>query len=142
MIQSIPNSVRSTAAPTATHRHYSPNINSDSPSSFMPTSSASSLSSPPAVSDLVDDSIISPSSSTDAVSSDNPLTIPFHPSEPSINPVNVHAMQTRAKSDIIQPRLYHTLLLTHTEPTSVSQALAASHWFQAMNDEYQALLKN
>ncbi|XP_050918760.1 uncharacterized mitochondrial protein AtMg00820-like [Lathyrus oleraceus] len=28
------------------------------------------------------------------------------------------------------------------EPTTVKQALASPHWFQAMQDEYQALLKN
>lgn len=28
------------------------------------------------------------------------------------------------------------------EPTSVSHALAAPHWFQSMKDEYQTLLKN
>lgn len=28
------------------------------------------------------------------------------------------------------------------EPTSVGQALAAPHWFQAMKEEYQALMRN
>lgn len=51
-------------------------------------------------------------------------------------------MQTRAKSGITQPRLNPTLLLTHVEPISVGQALAAPHWFKAMKEEYQALLNN
>lgn len=51
-------------------------------------------------------------------------------------------MQTRAKRGITLPKRHPTLLLAHMEPTSVVQALAAPHWFQAMKEEYQALMRN
>lgn len=93
------------------------------------------------LSDIAECSTISPSSSP-AESYVNPVPLPFNPSQPFIHPLNTHIMQTRAKSGVTQPRLNPTLLLTHMEPSSVSQALAVPHWFQAMKDEFQELLKN
>ena len=51
-------------------------------------------------------------------------------------------MQTRAKSGIFKPKIYHSIPLTLTTPTSVSEALAEPNWFMAMKDEYNALLRN
>jgi histone deacetylase 1/2 len=51
-------------------------------------------------------------------------------------------MHTRAKHGIVQPRLLPTLLLTELEPTSYKTALEEPKWFAAMQDEYNALLKN
>ena len=51
-------------------------------------------------------------------------------------------MQTRSKSGIHQPRIHPTLLLAHCEPTSVKQALTDPNWKLAMQQEYDALMKN
>ena len=50
-------------------------------------------------------------------------------------------MQTRSKSGIHNPRL-HPLFLTHSEPKTVKQALENADWLAAMQQEYDALLKN
>lgn len=45
-------------------------------------------------------------------------------SDPAHAPVlNTHRMQTRSKSVIFQHRIHPSLLLSHSEPTSVKQAL-------------------
>ena len=51
-------------------------------------------------------------------------------------------MQTRSKSGIDNPRLHPSLFLTHSEPKTVKQALANKDWLTAMQQEYDALLKN
>jgi histone deacetylase 1/2 len=51
-------------------------------------------------------------------------------------------MQTRAKSGTILPRLNPKLLLTHTEPRTVKQALQDPKWFSAMIEEFEALKRN
>jgi len=51
-------------------------------------------------------------------------------------------MQTRSKSGIHNPRLHPSLFLTHSEPKSVKQALANDDWVSAMQQEYDALMKN
>lgn len=111
-----------------------------------PASENSSLHSPitpssltPITSDIAEASTISPSS---IPATSSPLSPVPTPQQPSIHPHNTHPMQTRAKSGITKPKIHPTLLLTHMEPTSVGQALSSPHWFQAMKDEYHALLKN
>ena len=51
-------------------------------------------------------------------------------------------MQTRSKSVIHLPRVNPTLLLAHGEPKSVKQALTDPNWLSAMQQEYEALMKN
>jgi len=51
-------------------------------------------------------------------------------------------MQTRSKYGIHNPRLHPSLFLTHSEPKTVKQALANKDWLIAMQQEYDALLKN
>src|ERR1044072_4884628 len=55
---------------------------------------------------------------------------------------NTHPMITRSKNGIVKPRITPTVLLTHSEPATAKPALAQPHWFQAMQDEYNALMKN
>ncbi|PNX97517.1 retrovirus-related Pol polyprotein from transposon TNT 1-94, partial [Trifolium pratense] len=54
---------------------------------------------------------------------------------------NTHPMQTRAKSSIV-PRINPKLLLTHTEPKTVKQALRNPKWLSAMTEEFEALKRN
>ncbi|MCI13308.1 retrovirus-related pol polyprotein from transposon TNT 1-94, partial [Trifolium medium] len=51
-------------------------------------------------------------------------------------------MQTRAKSGIVLPKINPKLLLTHTEPRTVKQALQDPKWLSAMTDEFEALKRN
>jgi histone deacetylase 1/2 len=51
-------------------------------------------------------------------------------------------MTTRAKTGFTQPRLEPRLLLTHSEPKNVKQALLDPKWKTAMQEEYDALLQN
>jgi len=75
-----------------------------------------------------------------------------HPTPPQ----NVHPMLTRAKNNVSKPKVFkdgsshhpiaHALTatsdLTITEPTCFSQASMDPNWRQAMNSEFDALLKN
>lgn len=76
---------------------------------------------------------------------------------PSIHPnpsLNSHPMVTRAKNNIFKPKVFNDGSHTHpyalitmgdltvTEPTCFSQANTDSNWRQAMNSEFDALLKN
>nr|KYP36383.1 Retrovirus-related Pol polyprotein from transposon TNT 1-94 [Cajanus cajan]KYP36385.1 Retrovirus-related Pol polyprotein from transposon TNT 1-94 [Cajanus cajan] len=47
-------------------------------------------------------------------------------------------MITRAKAGVFKPKVF----LATSEPTTVVQALETKHWKQAMQDEYNALMKN
>jgi histone deacetylase 1/2 len=49
-------------------------------------------------------------------------------------------MQTRAKSGFVQPKI--RLLLAHSEPKNVKQALLDPPWHSAMQAEYDALIQN
>nr|KYP36386.1 Retrovirus-related Pol polyprotein from transposon TNT 1-94 [Cajanus cajan] len=51
---------------------------------------------------------------------------------------NQHPMITRAKAGVFKPKVF----LATSEPTTVVQALETKHWKQAMQDEYNALMKN
>ena len=51
-------------------------------------------------------------------------------------------MQTRSKSGIHNPRLCPSPFLTHSETKTVKRALANKDWPTAMQQEYDALLKN
>ena len=57
-------------------------------------------------------------------------------------PTNTHPMQIKSKSGIHNPRLHPSLFFNHSEPKSVKQALESSKWFAAMQEEYNALLRN
>ena len=62
--------------------------------------------------------------------------------EPVPNIINNHLMQTIFKSSIHCPRIHPSLLLAHTEPKGIKQALSDPTWFSAVQQEYFALLKN
>jgi len=84
-----------------------------------------------------------PSNASSPVSNESAAG-PFSPPAPPhrIHPNNTHAMATRGKHGIVQKRLQPTLLLTHLEPTTYKLAMKNSDWLQAMQLEYDALLKN
>lgn len=76
-------------------------------------------------------------SSTSSLLSITPKVVPI-----PHRPINSHTMQTRAKFGFSQPKLEPRLLLTHTEPKTVKQALADLQWKAAMQAEYDALIYN
>lgn len=51
-------------------------------------------------------------------------------------------MITRAKAHALRPTTYNIAMLDNKEPGTYLEALEHSHWKAAMNNEYQALLKN
>jgi len=56
---------------------------------------------------------------------------------------NSHPMVTRAKAGIFKPKLYNSVTSSFSsEPSTIKEALASSSWFQAMQQEYHALLQN
>ena len=61
---------------------------------------------------------------------------------PNFVPVNTYPMQTRSKSGIHNPRLHPSMFLTHFESKTIKQALANTDRLTAMQQEYNALLKN
>ncbi|RVW89826.1 Retrovirus-related Pol polyprotein from transposon RE2 [Vitis vinifera] len=56
------------------------------------------------------------------------------------SPLNTHPMVTRAKSGIHKKKSF--LMQTTSEPHTYSQASKSEPWVQAMQHEYQALLRN
>ncbi|RVX10653.1 Retrovirus-related Pol polyprotein from transposon TNT 1-94 [Vitis vinifera] len=98
-----------------------------SPSLSAPSSPA--VSSPIITSDSVPPLILVPFATSS----------PAAPSPPPL-PLNTHPMVTRAKSGIHKKRSF---IVQHTtEPRTYSQASKNDSWVQAMNSEYQALLRN
>ncbi|RVW60898.1 Retrovirus-related Pol polyprotein from transposon RE1 [Vitis vinifera] len=102
-----------------------------------------STSSPPTVSFLV------PTSSPDCTSTSDSLPpllqVPFAPTpsptpSSSPSPLNIHPMVTKAKSGIHKKKSF--LMQTTSEPHTYSQASKSEPWVQAMQHEYQALLRN
>ncbi|KAL6335516.1 hypothetical protein AAG906_030644 [Vitis piasezkii] len=90
----------------------------------------------------------SPAVSSPIITSDSipPLIpVPFATSSPAAPsppplPLNTHPMVTRAKSGIHKKRSF---IVQHTtEPRTYNQASKNDSWVQAMNCEYQALLRN
>lgn len=51
---------------------------------------------------------------------------------------STHPMITRSKIGIVKKKV----LLTYSEPHSISEALSNPHWIKAMEDEYATLMKN
>nr|CAN82380.1 hypothetical protein VITISV_021579 [Vitis vinifera] len=99
----------------------------NSPSLSAPSSPA--LSSPIITSDFIPPLIPVPFATSS----------PATPSPPPL-PLNTHPMVTRAKSGIHKKRSF---IVQHTtEPRTYSQASKNDSWVQAMNREYQALLRN
>ncbi|WKA08247.1 hypothetical protein VitviT2T_025985 [Vitis vinifera] len=113
-----------------------------SPSPHLPSSTPALINSP---------SLSAPSSpavSSPIITSDSipPLIpVPFATSSPAAPlppplPLNTHPMVTRAKSGIHKKRSF---IVQHTtEPRTYSRASKNDSWVQAMNSEYQALLRN
>ncbi|KAL6316772.1 hypothetical protein AAG906_021072 [Vitis piasezkii] len=64
------------------------------------------------------------------------IQVPFD----STTPIPSHLMTTRSKSGICKKKTYLTSLMA--EPRTVKQALQDPNWKLAMEQEYQALLKN
>lgn len=114
--------------------HQSPSTTASSESGQPIPSANSTLEPQPSLS--VSSHRLTPSSTSAASSSvavTEPLeSIPHNAVLVSKVPVNKHSMQTRAKSGFVQPRLAPKLLLTHTEPKTVKQALTDSEWKGAM----------
>lgn len=125
-ISSLPihNSTVSISKPITTH------ISSSSPSNTPATSPL------PTVSSHNSESAFSADSPQQSVSYQSVSVSPPNP------PINIHPMTTRSKSGIVLPRVNPTLLLTHTEPKTVKQALADPQWKDAMQEEYTTLQKN
>ena len=76
-----------------------------------------------------------------------------HPNTSSIPKpcqTSIYSMTTRSKSGISKPKLYLTntkpksasVLIENLEPISIDQALQNKDWKQAMDQEYEALMKN
>lgn len=59
-----------------------------------------------------------------------------------VRSVNIHDMQTIAKTAFSQPRLEPKLLLTLSEPKTVKQTLSNLHLKEAMQAEYDALMSS
>lgn len=56
-------------------------------------------------------------------------------------PTNMHKMLTRSKIGNLKPKVRLANLVDY-EPKTVKDALSSSHWKQAMQEEYNALMKN
>lgn len=53
-----------------------------------------------------------------------------------------HPMVTRSKVGIHKPRIYHDVVLDDQEPSSYTEALTHKPWRAAMEEEYNALIRN
>ncbi|XP_022156747.1 uncharacterized protein LOC111023586 [Momordica charantia] len=72
----------------------------------------------------------------------SPIDPTLTPSSPVIvPPTNTHPMVTRYKNGISEPKAFFTNYL-EIEPPLVKAALQCLYWVKAMNEEYDALLRN
>jgi histone deacetylase 1/2 len=84
-----------------------------------------------------------PSTTVTTATSDTNNTIQLPQPQPTTSKTsNTHPMQTSAKSGITLPKINPKLLLTHTEPRTVKQAIQDPKWLSAMTEEFQALKRN
>ncbi|KAL4557518.1 hypothetical protein LXL04_035699 [Taraxacum kok-saghyz] len=86
----------------------------------------------------------SPSDPHPSPSDQHPSPSDQHPF-PAPDPSNTHPMTTRARLGIFKPTQklnLHTDSSSSPVPKSYSQAFQDPHWFQAMTDEYNALITN
>ena len=126
--------------PTTPHQPHTPVAPSDSFVPCMPSPSSSSEH--PSVSeDAVSQTQDSPHSiaSLNSGASQAPTSTDSVASSSADTLVNVHPMQTRAKSGIFKPKAW---VSTTTVPLCAQDALIDPAWKQAMQVEFDALLKN
>lgn len=73
--------------------------------------------------------------------STSPVSAPMSSGPP---PTNIHPMQTRFKSAIVKPKHFISLStsLVEIEPTTFKQASQHSKWWEAVSEEYNALIVN
>lgn len=111
----------------------------------VPLTSASSINSSPITTIATDSTSISLQPDTSPISQTSP-TISKPPSPKPvphvINPQSTHAMTTRGKNGIVKPKQYPSVLLMELEPSSYKIALKDPKWVAAMEEEYNALIKN
>ncbi|KAH9689176.1 retrovirus-related pol polyprotein from transposon RE1 [Citrus sinensis] len=69
---------------------------------------------------------------------------PLHHLSPPSQPIIGHSMTTRSKNGVFKPKKAYLVDCNPkpTEPLTVSAALSDPKWLQAMQEEYQALVKN
>jgi histone deacetylase 1/2 len=121
--------------PLGSHNlHNITNLNNNPTQITTPTVSSTTSSQP----NHNSNNTLSYNSTTNSNTTNNP---PINPPT-STRPENTHPMQTRAKSGIVLPRQNPKLLLSHTEPKTVRQALIDPKWYTAMKEEFEALQKN
>lgn len=71
-------------------------------------------------------------------------TLAHSPQNVSTNPsvAGLHPMFTRSKIESLKPRIFAAEVIDPQEPNSIHEALQDSNWMTAMQDEYNALMKN
>uniref|UniRef100_A0A2N9EEC7 Integrase catalytic domain-containing protein n=1 Tax=Fagus sylvatica TaxID=28930 RepID=A0A2N9EEC7_FAGSY len=128
--------------------HHSPAPNSAAPQSPAPNSTASQ--SPAPLSAItpahVPNSTETPAPAPNSAVPHSPAPIFAAPAQPSplSAPIqNTHPMQTRSKHGIFKPKTCYKAQLDYTliEPPSFKLATQISQWCQAMQDEYDALIR-
>ncbi|XP_016168446.1 flocculation protein FLO11-like [Arachis ipaensis] len=97
------------------------------------------------VSDFANDPVSVPSFTTGTLQPGR-LEVVLPLPQPAL--INRHPMLTRSKTGNLKPKTYAAVLtipasdLTESLPSSVQQALASHHWKQAMQEEFDALMRN
>ena len=64
-----------------------------------------------------------------------------HITNRNLTPQPSHKMITISKSEIFKPKLY-TTTLANKELDTIQEALCDQNWYQAMRDEFEALIRN
>lgn len=108
----------------------------DSPLPINSSSTSPSQNSPPTSNTNQPTSQPDPSVTPSASAAVETFTLPTL----DIVPYNSHPMITRSKDGIFKPKVF-LAVDDVSVPSTIDQALAVSHWKQAAEEEYQALLK-
>jgi histone deacetylase 1/2 len=128
LITTVPNAaIPEPSSPPLSPPSSTNNYSSTTPLPVSPSNSESS--SPNVQNSNASQHIFSPLSSD--------FSLESSPGNTTSHPTQSHTMVTRSKA-----RANPTLLLTHIEPTTIKQALQIPHWKKAMQEEYDALIKN
>ncbi|KAH9750213.1 retrovirus-related pol polyprotein from transposon RE1 [Citrus sinensis] len=133
-----------TTLPAATSNTTPAGTSNTTPAGTSNTTPVATLNTTPAETPNITPAIISnttPLSTINQTSPDMPLSTSRSLSSPPQSIISTHPMITRAKAGIFKPKAF---LTAHNslEPSNISEAFSDSKWKAAMQDEFDALIRN
>lgn len=125
-------------------QHSSPTRDTNSATDLVPSSAEPQVTNSQAIDHQPETSSNIDPTSTPISASESSSNTEYAPTSSSSSspspppPTNIHHMVTRSKTGNLKPKVF----LSQVEPTTVKQALSQPKWLEAMQAEYDALMRN